>query len=145
MEMIQPKKTPILMQVKTLQGVETTQTSSHSLKDWRGLSLLSSLLYDMKHTHTRQKWKPKVKGVGEGSRLAHSHNSPMVLFICENKRLECPCELKWKLLLLKGCLVWLQLHSTRRHRTDRLSLLFHTTFVMILHAPSAIAPLPVLR
>jgi hypothetical protein len=27
-----------------LQGVETTQTSSHSLKDWGDLSLLSSLL-----------------------------------------------------------------------------------------------------
>jgi hypothetical protein len=31
---------------------ETTQTSSHSLKDWGDLSLLSSLLYNMKHTHT---------------------------------------------------------------------------------------------
>jgi hypothetical protein len=26
------------------------------------LLLLSSILYDMKHTHTWQKWKPKVKG-----------------------------------------------------------------------------------
>jgi hypothetical protein len=82
------------MWIKSLQGLETTQTSSYSLEDWWDLSLLSSLLYDMKHTHTWQKWKPNVKGVGEGSRLAHTHNSPMVLFICENKRLECPCGLK---------------------------------------------------
>jgi hypothetical protein len=50
------------MRIKSLQGVETTQTSSHSLEDWGDLSLLSSLLYDMKHTHTWQKLKPKVKG-----------------------------------------------------------------------------------
>jgi hypothetical protein len=40
------------MQIKSLQGVETTQTSS-SLEDWGDLSLLSSK--DMKHTHTSQK------------------------------------------------------------------------------------------
>jgi hypothetical protein len=43
-KMIQPKRTAILMQIKGLQGVETTQTSSHSLEDWEDLSLLSSLL-----------------------------------------------------------------------------------------------------
>jgi hypothetical protein len=40
------------MRIKSLQGVEITQTFSHSLDDWRDLSLLSSLFYDMKHTHT---------------------------------------------------------------------------------------------
>jgi hypothetical protein len=53
--------------------METIQTSSHSLKDLGDLSLLSSLLYDMKHTHTWQKLKPKVKGVEEGSRLTPLH------------------------------------------------------------------------
>jgi hypothetical protein len=48
--MIQPKKTAILMQIKSLQGVETTQSSSHSLEDHGELLLLFSLLYDMKHT-----------------------------------------------------------------------------------------------
>jgi hypothetical protein len=50
LEMIQPKKTAILMQIKSLQGVKTTQSSSRSLEDQEELSLLSSLLYDMKHT-----------------------------------------------------------------------------------------------
>jgi hypothetical protein len=36
-----------LMRIKSLQGVETTQTSFHSLEDWGDLSLLSSLLYDI--------------------------------------------------------------------------------------------------
>jgi hypothetical protein len=40
------------MQIKSLQGVKTTQTSSHSLEYWGDLLLLFSLLYDMKHTHT---------------------------------------------------------------------------------------------
>jgi hypothetical protein len=40
------------MRIKSLQGVKTTQTFSHSLKDWGDLSLLTSFLYDMKHTHT---------------------------------------------------------------------------------------------
>jgi hypothetical protein len=43
-EMNQLKKTAILMQIKTLQGVETTQTYSNYLEDWGDLSLLSSLL-----------------------------------------------------------------------------------------------------
>jgi hypothetical protein len=44
-EMIYPKSTAILMQVKSLQGVEIATTSSHSMEDWRdlSLSLLSSL------------------------------------------------------------------------------------------------------
>jgi hypothetical protein len=33
-----------LMQIKSLQRVETTQTFFHSLEDWGDLSLLSSLL-----------------------------------------------------------------------------------------------------
>jgi hypothetical protein len=45
------------MQIKSLQGVETTQTFSLSLEDWGDLSLLSSLLYDMKHTQTLAKIK----------------------------------------------------------------------------------------
>jgi hypothetical protein len=32
------------MQIKSLQGVETTHTSSLSLEDWGEISLLSSLL-----------------------------------------------------------------------------------------------------
>jgi hypothetical protein len=43
-EMIQPKRTAILMQIKGLEGVKTTQTSSHSLEDLGDLSLLSSRL-----------------------------------------------------------------------------------------------------
>jgi predicted glycosyltransferase involved in capsule biosynthesis len=43
-EMIQSKSTAILIQIKSLQGVKTTQTFSHSLEDWGDLSLLSSLL-----------------------------------------------------------------------------------------------------
>jgi hypothetical protein len=61
------------------------QTSSHSLEDWGDLSLLSSLLYDMKHTHTWQKLKPKVKGVGDGSILAHAPPTLGVLFIVKTK------------------------------------------------------------
>jgi hypothetical protein len=135
-EIIQSKSTSILMRIKSLQGVEITQTSSHSSKVWRDLSLLSSLLYDMNHTHTWQKWKPKVKGVEEGSRLAPSHNTPMVLFICDKKRLDCAYGLKWKLLLLKGSLVWLQLCRTWYHWTDHLLLLFHVTSTMMpCHTP----------
>jgi hypothetical protein len=43
-EVIQSKPTNVLVQIKSLEGVETTQTSSHSLEDWGDLSLLSSLL-----------------------------------------------------------------------------------------------------
>jgi hypothetical protein len=43
-EMIQSKSIAILMRIKSLQGVETTQTFSHSLEDCGDLSLLSSLL-----------------------------------------------------------------------------------------------------
>jgi hypothetical protein len=68
----------------------------------------------------------------------------MVLFICE-KRLEHPCGLKWKLLLLKGSLVRLQLHRTWRHQSDHLLLLFHVTSAMMPHAWSIVTPLPVWR
>jgi hypothetical protein len=47
----------VLMQIKSLQGLKTSQTSSHSLKDWGDISLLASILYDMKHTHTLAKMK----------------------------------------------------------------------------------------
>jgi hypothetical protein len=43
-EMIQSKKTAILMQIKSLQGVKNTQSSFRSLEDRRELSLLFSLL-----------------------------------------------------------------------------------------------------
>jgi hypothetical protein len=39
-DMIQSKSMPILKQIKCLQGVETTQTFSHSLEDCGDLSLL---------------------------------------------------------------------------------------------------------
>jgi hypothetical protein len=42
--MIQSKGTATLMRIKSLQGVETNQTSSQSLEDWGDLSLISSLL-----------------------------------------------------------------------------------------------------
>jgi hypothetical protein len=47
----------VLMQIKSLQGEETTTTSSYSLDDWRDWSLTFSplLSYSMKHTHTSQK------------------------------------------------------------------------------------------
>jgi hypothetical protein len=50
--MIQSKSTTMLMRIKSLQGVETTQTSSHSLEDLgRSLtSLLSSLRHEA-HPH----------------------------------------------------------------------------------------------
>jgi hypothetical protein len=43
-EMIQPKRTAILMQIKGLQGVEITQTSSHSLED---VALVDKLRYNL--------------------------------------------------------------------------------------------------
>jgi hypothetical protein len=43
-EMNQPKKTAILMQTMSLQGMETNQISSCSMEDWRDLSLFSSFL-----------------------------------------------------------------------------------------------------
>jgi hypothetical protein len=69
------------MWIKSLQGIETTQISSRSLEDWGELSLLSSLLYDMKYIHTLAKWKPKAKGWERDA----SYNSPMVLFIAKTK------------------------------------------------------------
>jgi hypothetical protein len=43
-EVIQFKPTYVLIPIKSLQGVKTTQTSFHSLEYWGDLSLLSSLL-----------------------------------------------------------------------------------------------------
>jgi hypothetical protein len=63
------------MQIKSLQDVETTQSFSHSLKDRGEFSLLSSLLYDMKHTPHLAKWRPKAKGVGEGCLPQQPHGS----------------------------------------------------------------------
>jgi hypothetical protein len=47
-------KISYIERIKCLQGVETATTSTHSLEDWRDLSL-SLLSYTMKHTHTSQK------------------------------------------------------------------------------------------
>jgi hypothetical protein len=44
LEKFQPIRTAILMQIKSLQGVETIQTSSRTLEDREDLSLLSSLV-----------------------------------------------------------------------------------------------------
>jgi hypothetical protein len=129
------------MQIKSLQDVETTQTSSRSLEDQGDRSLLSSLLYDMKHTPHLAKWSLKVKGWERDT----SHNSPMVLFIVKTKRLKCSCGLKWKLHLMKGSLVWLPLHRTRRHQTNHLSLHFHVTSMMMPRAQPVVTPPPVLR
>jgi hypothetical protein len=69
------------MRIKSLQGVKITQTSSHSLEDWGDLSLLSSLLYDMRHTHTLAKLNPKARGWERDA----SHNNAMGLFIAKTK------------------------------------------------------------
>jgi hypothetical protein len=53
-EVIQSKPINVLMQIKSLHGVETATISSHSLEDWRDLSL-SLISYTKKHTHTSQK------------------------------------------------------------------------------------------
>jgi hypothetical protein len=62
---------------------------------------LSSLLLDMKHTHTTQKESLKQRGWERDP----PHNSPMSLFIAKTKRLECPYGPKGKLQLIKGSLV----------------------------------------
>jgi hypothetical protein len=134
---IQSKPTDVLKQIKSLQGLETTQTSSHSLEDWGDLSLL----YNLKHTHTLAKMKPKAKGLGEGCLPQQPYGS----IYRENKRLECPYGLNGKLHLIKDSLVRLSLCRTRHHRTDRLLLHFHMTSVMMPRAPPAIATPPVLR
>jgi hypothetical protein len=69
------------MEIKSLQDAETIQTSSHSLEDWEDLSLLYSLLYDMKHTHPKQNESLKPRGWERDT----SHNSPMGLFIAKIK------------------------------------------------------------
>jgi hypothetical protein len=129
------------MRIKSLQGVKTTQAPSLSLEDWADLSLLSSLLYDMKHTHTYQNEDLSQMGWESDA----SHSSPIVLFIAKTKILECPCGLKGKLHLMKGSLVRLPLRCIRCHRTDCLLLVFHASSAMMPRSPSAVAPSPVLR
>jgi hypothetical protein len=91
---IQSKPVDVLMQITSLQGVKTTQTSSHSLEDLEDLSLLYSLLYDMKHTHTIEKNKNlKQKGLERDA----SHNSSMVLFLYQ---VICVLDLMYKSALL---------------------------------------------
>jgi hypothetical protein len=51
------------------------------LKDWGDISLLSSLLYNMRHTHTLAKLNPKARGWERDA----SHNNPMSLFIAKTK------------------------------------------------------------
>jgi hypothetical protein len=51
-----PKKIAILMQIKSLQGMKTTQISSYSLEDWRDLtSLISSLKHEAHITPSKIK------------------------------------------------------------------------------------------
>jgi hypothetical protein len=66
--MILSKPTDVLMQIKSLQGVKTTTTSSHSLKDWRdlSLSLLSSLtLWSTPTPLKKQLWLEGGRGMVE--------------------------------------------------------------------------------
>jgi hypothetical protein len=102
-------------------------------------SLVSSLRYEA-HSHLA-KWRPKQKGVTEGSLPQRTNDS----IYSKNKGLECPCGLKGKLHLMKGSLVWLPLCRTWRHQTDRLSLHFYVTSAMMPRAPPVVAPSPVLR
>jgi hypothetical protein len=80
-----------------------------------------------------------------GMKRDPNHNSPMVLFIVKTKRLECPYGLKGKLQLIKCSLVRFSLCHTRHYRIDRLLLHFHATSTMMPHAPSVVAPSPVMR
>jgi hypothetical protein len=57
-------KISYIERIKHLQGVETATISSHSLEDWRDLSLSHLLSYTMKHTHTSQ--KATMAGGGRG-------------------------------------------------------------------------------
>jgi hypothetical protein len=66
-------------------------------------------------------------------------------YIYSKKRLGCPCGLEEKLHLMRGSLVRLPLRHTRRHQTNRLSLHFHATSMMMPRAPPAAAPSLVLR
>jgi hypothetical protein len=56
--------------------------------------------------------------VGEGWLNACFSTNPWGPIYRESKRLECPYGLKGNLHLMKGSLVWLPLHRTRRHRTN---------------------------
>jgi hypothetical protein len=139
--MIQPKK-----DIYIDANQEFTRCGNHSniLPLFKRLgrsltSLLSSLRHES-HPHLA-KWSPKAWRVGEG----FLPQQPMVLFIVNTKRPECPYGLKGKLQLMKGSLVCLPLHRTRHHRADHLLLHFHVTSIMMPRAPPAIARPPVLR
>jgi hypothetical protein len=108
------------------------------------LTFSSLLSYTTRHTHTSQK-ATITRGVGEGWLNAYLSTNPWGPIYSENKRLECPCELKEKLHLLRGNLVRLPLRHTRHHRTAHLLLHFHVTSMMMPSAPPTVTPSPVLR
>jgi hypothetical protein len=69
----------------------------------------------------------------------------MILFIAKTKRLECFYGPKGKLQPIKGSLVRLPLHLTRRHRIVCLLLHFHVTSAMMPRTLPVVAHLPILR
>jgi hypothetical protein len=82
--------------------------------------------------------------VGEGWLNDFLSTNPWGPIYSEKKRLEWTCGLKGKLHIMKG-FIWLPMRHTRHHQTDRLLLHIHETSTMMPHAPSTIAPPPVLR
>jgi hypothetical protein len=124
----------------TLKVYKVWKPPKHSLTLWKiGKTYLFSKTWSTHHSKQNEDRKPR------GWERDISHNITMVLFIVKTKRLECPCGLKEKLHLMKGSLVRHLLRCTWRHRTDHLSLHFHSTSVMMPHAPPAVAHLLVLR
>jgi hypothetical protein len=105
---------------------------------------LSTLLLYLKHTTPPKKLNLN-QGVVERWLKCLPLHQPLGSIYSENKRLECPCELKGKLYLMKDNLVRLSLCCTRCHLTDCFLLYFYTTSVMMSCSSPAVAPLPVLR
>jgi hypothetical protein len=136
-------KISYIERIKCLQGVKTDTTSSHSLEDWRDLSL--SLLSSLTpwSTPTSQK-ATMARGLERDGWMLASPPTLGILFIGKLKT-GMPCGIKGKLHLMKGSLIQLSLCHTRRHRTDYLLLHIHETSVTMAHAPPAISPSPVLR
>jgi hypothetical protein len=62
------------------------------------ISHLSSLLYDMKHTHTLAKWNPKAQGVGEG----YLPQQPYGSIYSENQKTRIPLRGKRKITTNEG-------------------------------------------
>jgi hypothetical protein len=106
--------------------------------------ILSTLLLHLKHT-TPPKWLNLNQGVEEGWLKCLPLHQPLGSIYSENKRLECPCGPKRKLHLMKGNLVRLPLHLTRRHRTSHLLLYLHAISMMMPRVPPTVAHPLVLR